>query len=570
MPVATVKSRLQRALERLRVGLDQRFGDRTNWGVALLPLAEPGRALGPWFTRWLDLKLVHVLALGAFGAGVWAAARALPSFDESMPAAASVARAGEPVVVLGANGAPEIGARVRWVATDRPNALEVRFGVSPKHGEAVTDSSGVFHLPNHGAHLVEITPSVGLAQVVSGEFGRSASVRLAPSGALEVTCLDRSGAPLPGVELALVQMGPALGGEFVADAARSTVVGAPATPLRPRLERALAGEASALEALDLGDELERAQLASSFARVVLEANPESRVPRTLTSDAQGRAVWSLLPASGGYAVRVLSDHVFADLVADEGARRIGADVQRELGPGTVPRPFDVSPTLTVTAGPTTAVRLIVSRPASVVGRVRAAGLPWSEPPRLEILHAASPGSAFVAGSGLASAVAADGAFRVERWRPGRTQLRAEWRDAGGATVVASVDTTLAEGPNDVGELAPLDGPPLLVELDFVDRAGRSLDPTDCLVTSEESGFRAVLARRSAGAGSRGEIQSLDLLLVPGRPTVVRGLAPGTWSLHAFGTGEYAWKPGRRAIEVRDGAECELVAGARLPMTLVVD
>src|SRR5439155_23326875 len=40
VPEATVKSWIQRGLERLREDLDARFGDRESWGMALLPLAK--------------------------------------------------------------------------------------------------------------------------------------------------------------------------------------------------------------------------------------------------------------------------------------------------------------------------------------------------------------------------------------------------------------------------------------------------------------------------------------------------------------------------------------------------
>ena len=41
VPEATVRTRLRRALERLRETLDREFGDRRSWGLALVPLAAP-------------------------------------------------------------------------------------------------------------------------------------------------------------------------------------------------------------------------------------------------------------------------------------------------------------------------------------------------------------------------------------------------------------------------------------------------------------------------------------------------------------------------------------------------
>jgi len=68
-PLGTVTTQLQRGLEKLRCTLDQRYGDRRSWCVALMPLARVGApllglaSLGP--ASWLTVAAVATIMLWA-------------------------------------------------------------------------------------------------------------------------------------------------------------------------------------------------------------------------------------------------------------------------------------------------------------------------------------------------------------------------------------------------------------------------------------------------------------------------------------------------------------------------
>ena len=70
VPVNTVRTRVERGLERIRGQLDRSHGDRTAWCVALVPLAESGRGavhgslltlVGGWIMTW-PLRLLFTAA----------------------------------------------------------------------------------------------------------------------------------------------------------------------------------------------------------------------------------------------------------------------------------------------------------------------------------------------------------------------------------------------------------------------------------------------------------------------------------------------------------------------------
>ena len=75
VPASTVRTRLQRAHERLRRALDARQGDRRSWALALLPLigrADAPRTLGP-------LAAVSALAVAAASLAWWTLSGAEPA-----------------------------------------------------------------------------------------------------------------------------------------------------------------------------------------------------------------------------------------------------------------------------------------------------------------------------------------------------------------------------------------------------------------------------------------------------------------------------------------------------------
>jgi len=85
IPVATVKTRLQRGLQRLRARLDEAHGgDGRSWALALLPLARRPAGLGPALP-WTDISLgaaalntkivVAVVGLSALGAAFFMLSR---------------------------------------------------------------------------------------------------------------------------------------------------------------------------------------------------------------------------------------------------------------------------------------------------------------------------------------------------------------------------------------------------------------------------------------------------------------------------------------------------------------
>lgn len=91
-PLATVKTQLQRGLERLRVQLDERYGDRRSWCLALLPLTKggsPGLAL---ISLW---PLAGVAALLLAGAVLWNARNDDRNPEEPESSLAALTRSAE-------------------------------------------------------------------------------------------------------------------------------------------------------------------------------------------------------------------------------------------------------------------------------------------------------------------------------------------------------------------------------------------------------------------------------------------------------------------------------------------
>ncbi|MFG0318407.1 MAG: RNA polymerase sigma factor, partial [Planctomycetota bacterium JB042] len=88
-PTATVKTRLQRALERLRGRLDTEHGDRSAWCAALLPLAAKGGGVT------VGAKGLAAAAACALLAGTWFATAPAPRESASAAAPAALAPSSE-------------------------------------------------------------------------------------------------------------------------------------------------------------------------------------------------------------------------------------------------------------------------------------------------------------------------------------------------------------------------------------------------------------------------------------------------------------------------------------------
>lgn len=127
VPVKTVKTRLSRALEKLRASLDLRHGgDREAWLPALLPLAAaPALTAATLWSLLVDTKIkiaVAALALVSVAAVAWNASRE----TEARPAPPTLAAASEP-----RPDAPERGTPLAGV-TESPVRESVPATVEPK------------------------------------------------------------------------------------------------------------------------------------------------------------------------------------------------------------------------------------------------------------------------------------------------------------------------------------------------------------------------------------------------------------------------------------------------------
>ena len=173
LPVATVKTRLRRGLERLRTALDGRHGgDRRAWCVALVGLARVQRvaALAPIAAALAGLGLAALLVVGFAGdspvASELAAAPASPSSSPATPAPspaehglARTPREQQPVRVAlatpraNAEGGATLELRVTDAAGEPVARLPITLrspsalvtpgeGLAPFHAAATTDSLG--------------------------------------------------------------------------------------------------------------------------------------------------------------------------------------------------------------------------------------------------------------------------------------------------------------------------------------------------------------------------------------------------------------------------------------------
>jgi RNA polymerase sigma-70 factor (ECF subfamily) len=602
VPVATVKSRLQRALAGLREDLDQEFGDRTNWGVALLPLATyGGEAKRRFVSRLLDLRVKHVVAATAITAAVgWFAtarfaptqapvevaavaasagassgerssltardaasgARALAVPDSAAPEertrVASSARSATPgrLVVRDANGAPLAGATVRWIRYDRPVWPASEVVTQVPRGEALTDARGEIELPSIGTHAVAVEPVVGLSSLELVEIGEATELSLLPCGSLEATCVDAAGAPVAGVRVHLVRSDAPAESEFGRE---------PLATEEPLC--ALAERAFDQGAIDVANELRSrigaARTDAERALLQLEAASPASVQRSLESGADGKLVWPLLVVSDRYELRVTSCHVLADpaVVTGPGSGREGAGAAVSI------RPLRAGTTapLEIRAAARTSITMTLAAHASAFGRLSFGSHPWTAPPKLVARHLATfteTARGYVEAATVQ--VAADGAFELACVPAGTTELQAKWTTAADEWVVVRCHVELPAGTRtELGEIAPLEGPALEIALALFDETGAALDPAAAIAAGDALEVTAQLGLRDGSELAHSGPSFADLRVGLGRAERIFGLQPGEWQLVPYVERAPRWLDGWRQRSVRDERRFELPAVTRV-------
>ncbi|MBK8100787.1 MAG: sigma-70 family RNA polymerase sigma factor [Planctomycetes bacterium] len=237
--VATVHSRLQRALAMLRARLDQN-GGRERWLAAALPLAWPRSTWLPWF---LGVPVMHGVVKGAVGVGVIALAwLCWPDEPEVLPERTAVAATTQPAAAMSgdAANAPAEGAHERSRSTEGPSAAAATQPAEPAAAAVVRgrviDTQGIgivgvplateprrkadarpilsgeqgrFELPVPPGATAIVTADPRWATVLAGaaqtRSDRECVVLIAPRIDLAGRVLDPAGSPLPGAEIALHQ-----------------------------------------------------------------------------------------------------------------------------------------------------------------------------------------------------------------------------------------------------------------------------------------------------------------------------------------------------------------------------
>lgn len=173
IPVNTVRSRTQRALEQLRGRLDATHGDRKSWVGALLPLALPEAAVLFSVGKVLRVAAAALVVLGLSVGGYYAfrgGAAPLPNFeqrgevtsvlgetaerDDAEPGRASVVPTPVDAVLEGVRGRvvdtegqPVAGAVVYYGSKDWQETFRKIDPPLARLRETKTDESGAFRLP---------------------------------------------------------------------------------------------------------------------------------------------------------------------------------------------------------------------------------------------------------------------------------------------------------------------------------------------------------------------------------------------------------------------------------------
>jgi len=577
VPLATVKTRLARALARLRATLDERHGgDGKRWLLALIPLVRPAPlvprvALAAVAAAALLLALAPRLlrawraeaspALAALGAGP---EEPPASADARPPALAQPARAAlesaspSPPSFAGPAVAQLVRGRVRTAdgAALAGVVLELR-AAEPEAGTAIalSDARGAFELTtastSFAVHVLDeerVTAWAGLADGAGGELVVVAAPACRATGRL----VDEAGAPVAGAELALA-LPPRPASEASAPVEARATSGADGSFA---LERLPAVPGAVLEVTAQGYAPRRVPLASCVeALVELARDGDWIALHGRVCDERGAPLAGAHVSDGACWARCAADGAFELRVRALPARLVA------LAAGRLPL------RLTAADGP---LELVLAEPAlEVRGRVlEADGTPLAgawvwlddpEPLAAPALDARDRLEAGVRLPGLAGPrLAAPLLESVLAGEPERGWRRVT-SDAGGAFAL--------------GGLAR--------------RAYRlaALDPATLR-----------LVRRADVAAGSAEVQ---LVFAPGsapRPRVVRALAPDKTPLSGLGvqlecaafrvpaTGAALWSErprralgrtdaaGRLAFEAPEGAELELhlEGAAVLARTLALD
>lgn len=576
-PVATVKSRLQRALERLRQRLDERFEDRDQWALALLVFAHPGdgvpvAAVGASFVGWSAGKLVA--ALLALLSALWfavqladgdelqgAQAQALVSREgaalatgaeqqASADAAAPSASVRAPVsssprvdadsgvrvrLVRDVDGAPLADARVEYLSLTRWSFFGLWGGTNIERGEARSNASGDVRLPDTGEYVLRVKhgdePPIGGAVEVE-RAGQT--ITTTAFGALDVAVSTASGAPASGVSLQLL-FGDGQSRWFFEEVAKD------ARELHDCFELSDAQ----LEFTPLRSSFEW-NSTRSFLRLkgasAAELLPLAGLGEPRLTDASGVAHWPHVPA--GWSVRAVvttATPIRAPAApTEQDAQRI--QVLKDTG-------LDESLPVAVMAAETARLELELENVCEVLGRVLDGGHPSSGALEVRLKHSLSigPGQARLHTEGAASC-GADGRFAFSSVRPGAKTLEIEWRTASGELVsIERRFDVAADQPLDLGTIVPAD---TLVEFKAVavDALGVQLD-ADALLAWEALDASAPADTRPlpVEVHLRGETHSrLRAFDVPlGSSLRVRGLEPDTWRASVL-----AWKLAPRSASWR--------------------
>jgi RNA polymerase sigma factor (sigma-70 family) len=250
VPAATVRTRLRRALERLRTSLDaEHFGDRRAWCVLLVPLAAGARvATRLSLTASVAIVLVFALCAATFwpnaGDAPATPSAAIPRLGSQVVTdSASVLdptgnevvhreilpRVGlETVTIRGRlrspDGKPAVGRRVRVVvfAPDRLvlDALARDGGDKKLHidvGHGKTDASGAFEIAglwSNGYYILQtdasngtkLTRLIGETRTVGGRIDVG-DLQLLPVGTITGRVVDDEGNPVVGAFIWCTDMG---------------------------------------------------------------------------------------------------------------------------------------------------------------------------------------------------------------------------------------------------------------------------------------------------------------------------------------------------------------------------
>ena len=433
VPVETARTRVKRALARLREDLDRReTGGRAAWGAALLPLAGPARApsaapMPEVLVMTTTTKGLVAAAAVAVVAGVaWTTLRASDRGEDGRAVAPAVASAGEGALAAWPAAPSSAAAPAAGTAAPASTTVPVAPLADRAHGGvedgatvegAVRDAAG---RPVVGA-LVTLGPDGLLPFYVRAPTRRLWSmleVRTDPEGRFRFSgvrprdryalrILDADGAPAFLPSLSWVAREPAtLGAVTIAPGAVATgrVVDAEGAPVAGARVVALApmanplgfvlADADAQPALDADvvtgadGRFRTTRLAGGLRAFVVEAagHAAAVVRATLPAEASLELGDVRLLAGGSISGRVL----LADGTAVPGARVLvlreqggvayaadvaddGTFVLEGVPPGTTPVVAFV-PGLTPLFGPsvptgTTGVELRFPRPGRLVGRV---------------------------------------------------------------------------------------------------------------------------------------------------------------------------------------------------------